>query len=291
MINYEELMQVRSAPRAFSWTERDVMLYALGVGLGRDPLNLRELPFVYEKHLKVVPSFSTVAAWGASPPADEMGINYVKVVQSSQEIVLHRPLPPAASVMASGRVSCVVDKGPKGAIIFREVVLTDAANGAPIATLTSSIFARDDGGFGGPAEGGNLPHVVPGRAPDHRVQITTRPDQALLYRLSGDRNKLHVDPETAEKAGFQRPILHGLCNFGITCQAVLDVCAGFDPARMVSHEVRFSGPFFPGETLAIDIWQDGEVVSFEASSLERGTPVIKNGKTVLRQDAVKKDIS
>jgi acyl dehydratase len=199
--------------------------------------------------------------------------------------VLHRPLPPAASVVASGRVSGVVDKGPKGAIIFREVVLTDAADRAPIATLTSSIFARDDGGFGGPADGGKAPHPVPDRAPDHQVQISTRPDQALLYRLSGDRNPLHADPEAAEKAGFSRPILHGLCNFGITCQAVLDICADFDPARMVSHEVRFSGPFLPGETLAIDIWRDGEVVSFEASSLERGTPVIKNGKSVLRPAA------
>jgi acyl dehydratase len=257
------------------------MLYALGVGLGRDPLNARELPFVYEKGLRVLPSFATVAAWGSNPPVEQMGINYLKVVQGDQAIVLHKPLPATARVSAAGRVSGVVDKGPKGAVIFREVVLTDLADQQKLATLTSSIFARDDGGFGGPSEEGPEPHAVPRRPADCRVEIATRPDQALLYRLSGDRNPLHADPEVARRAGFDRPILHGLCNFGVTCHAVLAAFAESNPARMASHQLRFSAPMFPGETLAVDLWQDGHIVSFEARSLERDVLVIKNGKSVL----------
>jgi acyl dehydratase len=281
MIDYEKLMQLRSGTREYAWDERNVILYALGVGLGRDPLNMQELPFVYEQGLRVLPSFATVAAWGSNPPSDQMGINYLKVVQGDQAIVLHKPLPTSARVSAEGRVSGVVDKGPKGAIIFREVVLTDLADHQKLATLTSSIFARDDGGFGGPSEGASEPHAVPSRPAECRVEMSTRADQALLYRLSGDKNPLHADPQVARRAGFERPILHGLCNFGITCHAVLAVFAQGDPARMASHQVRFSAPMFPGETLAVDLWQDGNIVSFEARSLERDVLVIKNGKSVL----------
>lgn len=281
MIDYEKLMQLRSETRTYEWDERNVILYALGVGLGRDPLNGHELPFVYEQGLRVLPSFATVAAWGSNPPAEQMGINYLKVVQSDQAIILHKPLPAQARVSAAGRVTGIVDKGPKGAIIFREVLLTDLADQRKLATLTSSIFARDDGGFGGPRDGAPEPHAVPARPADHHVRIETRADQALLYRLSGDRNKLHADPEVARRAGYDRPILHGLCNFGITCHAVLAAFGGYDPARMASHQVRFSAPMFPGETLMVDLWQDGNVISFEARCLERNVPVIKNGKSIL----------
>jgi acyl dehydratase len=175
----------------------------------------------------------------------------------------------------------VYDKGQKGAIIDTETVLKDAADGAPIVTLTSSIFARGDGGFGGPSEGAPEPHSPPDRAPDLRVELGTRPDQALLYRLSGDRNPLHADPVIAKMAGFPRPILHGLCTYGLTCRAVLQTFAGFRPERIKSHEARFSSPVFPGETLVVDLWRDGEVVSFEAKVPSRNVTVIKNGKTVL----------
>jgi acyl dehydratase len=282
MLAYDQLLHVRSVVREYAWNDRDVMLYALAIGMGSDPLNAEQLPFVYEKSLKVVPTFATVAAWGSNPPHEAMKINYALVVQADQSVILHKPLPPAARVIASGAVTGALDKGPKGAIIFREVVLRDAVDGEKLATLTSAIVARGDGGFGGPSEGGPVPHPVPNRQPDHRIELATRPDQALIYRLCGDRNPIHADPEMARKAGFDRPILHGLGTYGITCHAVMAACTGYDPARIASHQARFAAPVFPGETLVVDLWQDGGVVSFEAKSKERDVAVLKNGKAVLR---------
>jgi acyl dehydratase len=282
MLAYDQLLQVRSVVREYAWNDRDVMLYALAIGMGSDPLNAEQLPFVYEKSLKVVPSFATVAAWGSNPPAEAMQIDYQRVVQADQSVILHKPMPPAARVIAAGAVTGAVDKGAKGAIIYREVVLRDAIDGDKLATLTSAIFARGDGGFGGPSEGGPAPHPVPERQPDHRIELPTRPDQALLYRLCGDRNPLHADPQVARKAGFDRPILHGLATYGITCHAVLAACTGYDPDRIESHQARFAAPVFPGETLLVDLWQDGGVISFEAKCRERDVVVIRNGKAVLR---------
>jgi acyl dehydratase len=155
------------------------------------------------------------------------------------------------------------------------------ADGAPWLTITGSMFARGDGGFGGPSEGQPEPHAIPQRAPDMTVDISTRPDQALIYRMSGDRNPLHCDPAVAKMAGFPRPILHGMCTYGITCRAVLQTYAGYDATRFKSHQARFSSPVFPGETISVDLWKDADVISFEARAKERGVTVIKNGKTVL----------
>ncbi len=159
--------------------------------------------------------------------------------------------------------------------------MKDADSGEPLATLTSSIFARGDGGFGGPSEGAPEPHQVPDRAPDVSLDFPTTENQALIYRLSGDRNPLHSDPTIAKMAGFPRPILHGLCTYGITCRAVLQAFADMDPAKIKSHAIRFSSPVFPGETVTVDLWRDGNVVSFEARVKERGLTVAKNGKTEL----------
>jgi acyl dehydratase len=176
-----------------------------------------------------------------------------------------------------------LDKGPgKGAVLVGETVLRDKASGEKLVTLISSTFARADGGFGGPNEGGPEPHVVPTRAPDTEVAIKTNPNQALIYRLSGDRNPLHADPNFAKAAGFDRPILHGLCTYGVTCRAVLSAYCGFDPTLIRGHDVRFSAPVFPGETIVTRMWKDGNIVSFEASVAERpGVTVIKNGKCTL----------
>lgn len=292
-IYYPDILEQPPTTWTFTYGDKDVMLYALGIGLGADPMNRAELPFVYERELKVVPTAATVlSSAGAAirkrdeaPPREgwrESDINFLMVVHGEQKVELHKPLPDYGTFTAEQRVVGAFDKGPgKGAVVINETTWTDQ-KGEKVATLTGSIFARGDGGFGGPSEGAPEPHAVPERAPDISVDFTTRPDQALLYRLNGDRNPLHSDPDVAKMAGFDRPILHGLCTYGITCRAVLQEITGWDPTQILSHQVRFSAPVFPGDTVTVDLWRDGTVISFEARVKARGVTVIKNGKTVLR---------
>jgi acyl dehydratase len=280
-ISYPAILDLKTEGQSFAWRDRETMLYALGIGMGSDPLNMDELPFVYENNLKAVPTLATVVAWGAGPMG-KTGINYLMVVHGEQSVTFHKPMPTEAEIIADSRIAGSYDKGPgKGAVIYTETVIKDAKTGEPIATLLGSTFARGDGGFGGPSDGAPTPHEVPSRAPEQSIDIPTRPDQALIYRLSGDRNPLHSDPAIAKAAGFPRPILHGLCTYGITCRAVLQTYADYDPAKIKSHAVRFSSPVYPGETITVDMWKDGNTVSFEARVKERGVTVIKNGKTVL----------
>ena len=291
-IFYPDILDQKTAPRTFSYDDKDVMLYALGVGMARDQMNETELAFVYEKNLKVIPTAATVLASGmrgAAGPAPEMPaghrpsqINFLMVVHGEQKVELHKPLRASGTYTAQGRTVGAYDKGAgKGAVIINETVWTDE-KGEKVATLTGSTFARGDGGFGGPSEGAPEPHVVPTRAPDISVDFDTRDDQALLYRLNGDRNPLHSDPEVAKKAGFDKPILHGLCTYGITCRAILQEVVNFDPDQIYSHQARFSAPVIPGDTITVDIWQDGKNISFEARVKARNATVIKNGLTVLR---------
>ena len=280
-ISYPAILDLKTDGQSFAWRDRETMLYALGIGMGADPLNMDELPFVYENNLKAVPTLATVVAWGAGPMG-KTGINYLMVVHGEQSVTFHKPMPTEAQIIADSRIAGAYDKGPgKGAVIYTEIVIKDAKSGEPIATLLGSTFARGDGGFGGPSDGAPTPHEVPTRAPDQSIDIPTRPDQALIYRLSGDRNPLHSDPAIATAAGFPRPILHGLCTYGITCRAVLQTYADYDPAKIKSHAVRFSSPVYPGETITVDMWKDGDTVSFEARVKSRDVTVIKNGKTVL----------
>jgi len=279
-IAYPEILSLKNDGQTFSWNSKDTLIYALGVGMGADPMNENELPFVYEKDLKAVPTQAGVVAWGAN--AGPMGINFMMVVDGERTIEFHKPMAVQGDVVAASRVLGAWDKGAgKGAVISTETQLRDAKSNELLLTITGSLFARGDGGFGGPSEGQPEPHAVPTRAPDMSVDIPTRPDQAIIYRLSGDRNPLHIDPAIAKMAGFPRPILHGMCTYGLTCRAVLQTYAGFDPTRFKSHSARFSAPVFPGETITVDLWKDGDVVSFEARAKERGVTVIKNGKTVL----------
>jgi acyl dehydratase len=290
-IYYPDILEQKSAPRTFSYGDKDVMLYALGIGLSADPLDARELAFTYERGLKVVPTAATVLAAGGragrTEPAMPEGmrrseINYLMVVHGEQKVELRKPLPASGTFTAAARTVGAFDKGKdKGAVIVNETTWTDEA-GETVAILTGSTFARGDGGFGGPSEGAPEPHPVPGRAPDHSLDFQTRPDQALLYRLNGDRNPLHSDPEVAHRAGFERPILHGLCSYGITCRAVLAGITDYDADIIASHQARFSAPVFPGDLITVDLWRDDKVISFEARVKARGATVIKNGKTVLR---------
>ena len=283
-INYDEVMALRNVGQKYSWTDREVMLYAYGIGMGADPMDLKELSFVNEgyytpRELKVVPTYASVAAWGSN--AGHIDINRVMVVDGERDITFHKPLPVKANITADSTILGVFDKGKdKGAIILRKTVLKDE-KGDDLATIVASTFARGDGGFGGPSEGQPEPHPIPKRAPDLTVDISTRPDQALIYRLCGDRNPLHSDPEFAKKAGFDRPILHGMCTYGLSCRAVLQTYADYDPRAFRQHAVRFSSPVFPGETVSFDLWKDGNTVSIEGRVKSRNVTVIRNGKTVL----------
>ena len=278
-ITYPAILALKTERQPFEWRDKDAILYALGVGMGADPMDRRELPFVYENGLKAVPTLCTAVAFGAGP-VTRTGINFMMVVHGDQEVVFHKPFPPEGRLYADSHFPAVYDKGPKGAILILRTELTDEA-GEPLATMTASVMARGDGGFGGPEHGAPEPHAIPDRKPDHTVDILTRPDQALLYRLCGDRNPLHADPAFAQIVGFPRPILHGLCTYGIACRAVMAAFADYDPTRIRSHAARFSAPIFPGETLTMDFWRDGEVVSFEGRVAERGVTALKNGRTVL----------
>jgi acyl dehydratase len=275
-IAYPQILDQTSEGEA-RWDATASILYALGVGMGADPMDENELAFVYEARLKALPTLASVIGWDSIFPE---GINFLMLVDGERKIEFHQPIKTSGVVKTKGRYVGIWDKGPKGAVIVTETKMFDEA-GAPFVTVTRSLFARGDGGFGGPSEGQPEPHPIPQRPPDRSVDIPTRPDQALIYRLSGDRNPLHCDPAVAKMAGFPRPILHGMCSYGITCRAVLQTYAGYDPARFKSHQARFAAPVFPGETLTVDLWEDGEVISFEARVAARGVTAVRNGKTVL----------
>jgi acyl dehydratase len=281
-INYDELMQAASTGIESTYTDRETMLYALGVGFMRDPMNADELPFCYENGLKTVPTMATVIGWGQSSTMARSGINYLMVVHGEQRITMHKPLPTAATVVADERVLGVFDKGKdKGAVLVTERVMREKKSGDKLCTLVSTTFARGDGGFGGPKDGAPEPHILPTRVPDLVQACDTRADQAFIYALSGDRNPLHRDPAIAKMAGFPRPILHGLCTYGTACRAIISTVCKYDPTKITGFDVRFSSPVFPGETIVTEMWVDGPVVSFRCKLKERDVVVINNGKCTL----------
>jgi acyl dehydratase len=288
-IDYDDMMQSGAQGLMSRYDEKDAMLYALGVGFMRDPLNEAELPFVYEGGaLKMVPTFASVVSRGEAPPErqrmpQKSQINFALVVDGERRITFHKPLPPKCELMSDERFVDILDKGEgKGAVLIQERISRDAATGDKLFTIVTSIFARGDGGFGGKPHGGPELHVVPERAPDLIHECDTRPDQAFLYALSGDRNPLHRDPTFAKAVGFPRPILHGLCSYGTACRAVLSTLAQYQPDRVRQFDVRFSKPVFPGETLVVEMWQDGGVISYRAGVKERpGTVVLNNGLCLL----------
>lgn len=278
-IDYDKLLALEIPDVEQTYDTRDCILYALGIGLGHDPLNEDELPFVFEKTLKVLPTQACVLCYPGFWARDlDTGIDWVKLVHGEQSVVLHRPLAPKGSVVGKTRIVDVVDKGAeKGAIVYSERTLCDAGDGRLIATILQAIFCRNDGGFGGPQRPARPVHALPERAPDAVCDLPTRPDAALIYRLSGDLNPLHIDPKVAKAAGFPRPILHGLATFGVAGHAVLKEFCGYDPGRLKAISGRFSAPVFPGEDIRIELWRDNRVISFRACVPRRSAVVINNG--------------
>ena len=283
-IKYDELMALKNLGQKYAYTDREVMLYAYGIGHrrrsdGREGARLRQRGRRHAARAEGGADLCFGRGMGRGP--GEMNLNRVMVVDGERDITFHKPLATAAHITADSTVLGVFDKGKdKGAVIRHKTVLRDD-KGEALATLVASRFARGDGGFGGPSEGQPEPHKVPARAPDKTVDISTRPDQALVYRLCGDRNPLHSDPEFAKRAGFPKPILHGMCTYGMTCRGILQTYADYDPAAFKQHVARFSSPVYPGETVTMDLWKDGNVISFEAKVKARNVAVIKSGKTVL----------
>ena len=281
-IDYDRLMALRISATEHTYTPRDTILYAMAIGMAADPLDKSELPFVLEPVDRVVPTMATVIAWNDAW-LYETGADMVRLVHGEQRITLHRPLPPAATVVASTRITDAFDKGPgRGAIVLSETVIRDRDTGTPLCTTHSTSFARADGGFGGPAGSGPAPHPIPERKPDAVCDLVTNPDQALLYRLCGDRNLLHLDPDFAAAAGFARPILQGLCTYAFACRAVMRAFCDNDPSRIRGFDTRFTSPVFPGETLRTEMWRDGDVVAYRTRVPERDVVALNNGKATLR---------
>jgi len=262
------------------YSRRDTILYALGVGVNMDPVDEQQLKFTYEENLAALPTMAVVLAtpgfWVKDPNS---GIDWVKVLHGEQGIRIHKPLPPEGTVCATTKVVNVIDKGAdRGALLLQERTVVDQETGDKLATLTSTTFARGDGGFGGSSEGAKPVHKLPEREPDEVCDLATLPQAALIYRLSGDYNPLHADPKVATAAGFKAPILHGLCTLGVAGHAILRTCCDYDPSRFRALDLRFSAPVYPGETIRTEIWRDGEVISFRSRVVERDVVVLNNGR-------------
>ncbi len=278
-LNYDTIKNWRFDEVRQRYDEKDAMLYALGIGLGQDPMDTAQLRYVYEKDLLAFPTMAVVLGypgfWVRDPRA---GIDWVKVVHGEQRLTLHAPLPPAGLVVGRSRNTHVIDKGAdRGAIIVNERTLHDEG-GNLLATVRQSTFCRGDGGFG---QGDEAPPALPPAPegePDLRCELPISPRAALLYRLNADRNPLHADPEVARQAGYPRPILHGLCTYGVSAHAIVKSCCDYDARRLLSLDARFSAPVYPGETLVCDIWRrPGGELRFQARVRERGIVVMSHG--------------
>ena len=283
-INYDKLLALKIPDAEHSYGDKDTILYALGLGLGHDPTDRAQLEFIYEKNLKALPTFACLLGYPGFWVRDlDTGIDWVRIVNGEQGFTLNAPVKPRGTVVGKTRIVEVIDKGEgKGAVVYTERKITDKASGELVATVTQTTFCRADGGFGGPPRESPPSHKVPERAPDLVCDLGTRPEMALIYRLSADLNPLHADPDVAKAAGFPRPILHGLGTFGVVGHALLKSVCNYDPARFTAMSGRFSAPVFPGETIRTEIWRDGNVVSFRALVPERNIVAMSNGRAEIR---------
>lgn len=273
----EKLLQFRIPEVRQQWSLRDTAFYALSVGMAQDPMDQRQLHYVNAEHRMVtMPSMAVVMAhpgfWLGNPATT---VDPSRVLHGEQEITLMRPLPAAANIRSNTKIVSLVDKGPgKAAILYTEKQVFNEDNDELLATTVNTTFLRGLGGFGGEGRAPTQVHRMPSVAPQDEIELQTRLEQALFYRLNGDYNVLHSDPEFAKKSGFERPILHGLCTFGVICRALLERFADFQSKRLKAMKLRFSAPVYPGESIRVETWSDG---SFRAYAVGRGILVADCG--------------
>lgn len=283
-IDVAKALGAKLPPLESSWGADQVILYHLGIGAGvGKATDAKELEYTFERKLKVLPSFAVVPVFGSLVQLvglPGIQINPMLVLHGEQDVVLHRPIPVRAKVTTEGSLVGIHDKG-KGALLVIEVTTRDKESGDALFTNRFAAFARGEGGFGG--DPGPKPgNEAPSRAPDAVVETPTTPHQPLLYRLSGDKNPLHADPDMAKLGGFDRPILHGLCSFGIVCKAVVDAVLDGAVESVARYQARFAGVVLPGETIVTSMWREGDRIVIDAKTAERGTPVISNAAITLR---------
>ena len=270
-LNYERIMAYRPPDIAVDYGARECILYALGIGIGMDPLDPGALKFVYERAgLEAFPTMAVVLGWPGRLTDPAFGLDERLVVAGDLKVVLHRPLAAQGRLISRPRVKEVIDKGPGNAAIILNTRDLVGADGAAVATVDSSTFARRHGGFGGKVTETPAPPAVPQRAPDLTCDLPTPPNLALIYRLNGDENPLHADPERARVAGFDRPILHGAASFGVAAHAVLRTVGDYRPERLAAIEARFSRPVFPGDTIRTEMWPQDERIYFQCRAAGRG---------------------
>jgi acyl dehydratase len=281
MSRYDELMAFRFPEIVHDYSARETILYALGVGAGDPPDDPRELRHVYENGLIALPTMAVVLAYpGNWYRTLSPGLDDTLTVHASERFELHRPLPVAATLVATPRIVAIYDKGAgRGALVVSERVIADRSTGEALATVTQTAFCRGDGGLGGPVIAPPKPHQVPDRNADTAVDMPTSLRSALIYRLSGDDNPLHVDPDFARAAGFPRPILHGLATYGHIGRAISKAFRGDTSGSIKTMDCRFTAPVFPGDVLSVSLWRDGHAVSFRAKVGER--VVVDNGMATL----------
>ena len=278
--NHDVVANWKFAPAVQTIQPSDCFLYALSVGMGRDPLDRSELPFVYGPEIKVLPTMAAVVCTPGFWAEDaRMGIDITRIFHGEQSVTLHKSIPPGEELAGHTRISDIIDKGSGGgAIIEVECVVRDS-KGQPVWTVNRSAFLKGEGGFGGKNRSGPPPAVIPDRGPDQFVDLPTTGQQALLYRLNGDFNPLHADPDVAGRAGFSQPILHGLCTYGIAGHALLRTVCEYDVEKFGRLAVRFSAPTLPGDTLRVEIWRNQEVGAFfRCRAVERDVVVIASGR-------------
>jgi len=281
-LNLDAVRNFRFETVAHTYSRRDTILYALGLGYGSDPTDPAQLAYVYENNLRAVPSMCCVLAhpglWVRNPT---LGIDWLKILRGEQSFEIHNPIPPEGTVVGTYDNVAIEDKGAaKGAILHQIKKLSDKASGQLLATVRSVLFLRGDGGCGSFGEAPGSAQPLRESSPSSACEIATLPQSALIYRLSGDYNPIHADPEAAAKAGFEAPILHGLCTLGVATRAILSTFESGSPERLKSLFVRFSRPVFPGETIRTEFFATGREVRFRSRAVERDVIVLDRGSAV-----------